>query len=928
MSAPRRALLVEFVNADQTPGRISSLFPLLKGSLLGAGVAARWVRFAVPTTNLLVHGRDEITLSDDDLAVLLALAAEQRPDVLFATDALADLQRAAVERLVSGACHWRVQVQVPKVEGLPQVEGATLLDLPGFTPDYAWEAGNAAALRREIDNVYLLTTESCGHRRSVAENPCYRGVSDARVGGRLGCAFCSNWIGASGAGRSTPLAWVLKQVRAVAASRGASERYPNALLLTRLEDPELLVPCLDALNETGLAAHTQLLVAVRTDRAVAFDRFVRAEFAAHPDSPLRIGVYASGIESFAADDLARFNKETSPLDGLRAVTLFRKLKADFPARFSYEGLSFILFSPWTTLETLHQNVGLLHFLRFHEIGNLFEARLRLHPDLAITALAERDGVIEVDESDPVLVSNRRKLFEREVAWRFLEPRLRPLSRVALRLDLRSEELDDPLLLTIERRLAAVRFPPRKDARLALLLALVDVARAAPEVLDEEVLLDRALQTWAEREAPAVLPPDGVRAGLLRLPLAEFLRRAAPLLQVGPRQVLSLEGVGRAQVDAGVLGVLNGGGLAWALVDPSTGRSVDRGTLVVAREASALAETLAQGALAARGGPERGAAVRGLGSLHGVPECCASAWAADPESQALGLPWAAVSRRSEVAGPVPAACNPLLVPALAFVPCRADCPEAGTVLGRVAAAFCPELLSGDGARAFVVPLAGDSDADLVALCLRRVDDEGFDYDVDDPAPGALAEVLRAGDRLTVGDGQLRVSKGGRVLDVMTATHAVWSPLRAWAGATWRELARGKAFLVARDAPVGGPASKTAPPPAARSRVSIVTELLRRLLERYPERFGGVALLGVDEGAGDDELRVRVALEGLEVGLTLRAAAGGEPGFVRTEHFDVAHLRETPVTSPAQRALVRALCVGLDRALSRWAPRCLPRLPSAD
>jgi hypothetical protein len=347
---------------------------------------------------------------------------------------------------------------------------------------------------------------------------------------------------------------------------------------------------------------------------------------------------------------------------------------------------------------------------------------------------------------------------------------------------------------------------------------------------------------------------------------------------------------------------------------------------VAREATVLAEALSLGAQAALGGPGRAAAVRELGRLHGVPECCASAWAADPELQALGLPWAAVSRRNEVLGPVPSACNPLLVPMLSFVPCRADCPEAAVALGLVGRAFCPELVSAGPARAFVVPLA-DGAPELVPLRLASLDDEGFDYVVDEGVGGALAEALRAGDRLSVGDGQLRVVKSGRVVDVLTATHAVWSPSRAWACETWLELARGLAFLVARDASAGQLPMETEPSLAARSRASIVTALLHRLLERFPEHFAGVGLLGVDEGAGDDELRVRVTLEGQEVGLTLRAAASGASGFVRTEHFDVAHLRETPVASPTQRALVRALCVGLDRALTRWAPGYLPRVSTA-
>ena len=85
-------------------------------------------------------------------------------------------------------------------------------------------------------------------------------------------------------------------------------------------------------------------------------------FAEHPDSKMTLGVYACGVESFAEDDLVRFNKGTTPLDSLRAVNVLHDLASKYPGRFWFTGLSFILFTPWTTVENLLLNVGLCRLL--------------------------------------------------------------------------------------------------------------------------------------------------------------------------------------------------------------------------------------------------------------------------------------------------------------------------------------------------------------------------------------------------------------------------------------------------------------------------------------------------------------------------------------------------------------------------------------
>jgi|GEM_PF-1983907 len=515
MPTSQRALLVEFVNADQHPGRVAFSFPVLKGFLAREGVPTRWVRFGLSTTNLLVNDRDEVTLGDAEFATLSELVRDHRPNLVLLTDRLYEAQLDALRPLVPDLAAVVVGSDEPVLPGLPPYRGLRELDDPAFVPGYDWEPGNAAARAKEIDNTYLLTRETCGYNARVAANPVYAGCDDVRVLERRGCAFCSNRSESGAAeGRADP-DWLVRQIRA-AALRSSPDAHPGGFLLPRVERPAVLEACAEALADTGLIATTELLLAVRADHVDGLAAFLRGWFSRFPASPLRVGVYACGIESFVDEDLLRFNKGLTAAHGLHAVETLRALAAELPGRFWYSGLTFILFTPWTTLATLRVNVEAFVQLGFVEARNVFESRLRLHPGLAITALAERDGLLVDDEPDPLLVMNRRKLFESERPWRFLDPRVRPVCQVALRFDVREGVADDPLTLEVRAALAdRRRFTSQLD-RLRFLLDLVEVAALRDEPFEPSELLAAALARYRQHHAEVLPTPSPAAAELQRL----------------------------------------------------------------------------------------------------------------------------------------------------------------------------------------------------------------------------------------------------------------------------------------------------------------------------------------------------------------------------------------------------------------------------
>ena len=795
-----RVLLIEIVNADQFPGRISAIVPFVAGYLETHAVPHRWLRFALPTTNLLTHARDEVTLPDEDLHQLLGVARELQPTHILCTDSLYAPQLAAL--WPSGTAGVTDSTDAfAGLPGLPAFRRAHELENTNFWPSYAFEAGNAAARLSSIDNVYLWLLERCGHPQPVRTCPPYAEVVDERVATHRGCAFCSNWRAAPGAKRLaraplevTPKHWITRQIAALARSRGGEGRPPNALLVTTLTHAQTLRQCLHELRETRLVDRVQLLFGLRVDQAPWLAECVRDELAADP--AVRCGVYASGLESFAASELERFNKGTTALQNLRALRIFRELAEQFPGRFSYTGLTFVLLTPWSTLPDLQLNLGLMQSLHMsrREMGNVFQARLRLHPDLAITALAEHDGLVVDEEADPLLVMNRRKLFSAERPWRFAEPRLRPLSRIMLRYDLIGTEQADSLALTIERHLRHV--DPRwraadGQALLAFTLAAIEVSMAEAATLAEDELLARTVTLCDARAAAAGVPAieqaasvsagggARFRLGEERLDLFALVGRLARVITSDCRPLVAIDGVTRAELSAGFAQLASSLGLHYAL------RDTDRpGTLLLANDPERLTRRLAVGAALAVASDEtqRAAARYEAGRLHGLPDCCAQAYAHSVFAGQHRRRLALLHGRAAWPNITISALSPFWAPMLEFVPCRPDCTRAVALQTATFAALGGESATPttDAEHAEVFALVPTPSDDVVSLLLTHCDDASLRYEPSliDPRASRLHSRLRAAERLELVPGQLRLIHDGVVIDSLTASHGLWHRTRLW------------------------------------------------------------------------------------------------------------------------------------------------------
>lgn len=265
----------------------------------------------------------------------------------------------------------------------------------------------------------------CPFSDDPLDNPHYRGLAlpvDQPVA-QLGCAFCT--------------------------AGGDYEKRPDDAVVDELVEQALYLQgaCPD-LEELVLAdqyplRYLERLVQRAHERGVKPTRWL---FASRPDSFVRererldsavaaaeatghvLEVYLSGFEAFSDRELGRYNKGVSVGVQLEAVRAMRQLTRAHPRAFSYaraRGHSLILWNPWTSVDDVAESVRVI---REHGLAELFHDmgrnRLRLYKNLPIYYAAQRDGALTTswDEGDDG--AGRRKGYNVEQPWRFLDSRTR------------------------------------------------------------------------------------------------------------------------------------------------------------------------------------------------------------------------------------------------------------------------------------------------------------------------------------------------------------------------------------------------------------------------------------------------------------------------------------------------------------------------
>lgn len=317
---------------------------------------------------------------------------------------------------------------VARVEGDRLVEGSPLPPFEGARPPYraetTWEViapGSPPPVVRKT----LFGNVGCPFAADPLENPHYARVRlpVENTVARLGCAFCD--LGGDYEKRPDPetIAYLVEQAHFWSTHAPAV----TELVLADQHATRYLVRLLSAAREAGVRP-MRWLFAARVDTLVRERARVEAAIDAARATGQSIELYLAGFEAFSDDELARYNKGVTVREQLAAVDAMRALAQAHPGVFDYarvRGHSLILWNPWTRPTDLQAS---LDTIRAHGLGELFHEmgrnRLRLYGDLPIAYAAERDGALCDTWEDGDTGAGRRKGYNPERPWRFLDARTR------------------------------------------------------------------------------------------------------------------------------------------------------------------------------------------------------------------------------------------------------------------------------------------------------------------------------------------------------------------------------------------------------------------------------------------------------------------------------------------------------------------------
>jgi hypothetical protein len=557
-----RLLLVEFLRQDEQVHRHakSMLFPFLLGCARARAVPARWVCLgaAIPC----VVGRDagrsrQVEMPAADWAALFAAVAAHRPTHVISSD---ELPPAMTRRLLAspGLARYRVMTEqggwsdgnepkdaFPPDErrrgwftawlGLADDDPAAYL-LESAAPDYGAVLANAAA-RAAATPITILGGHQCSNRRRIRANPIFDDVTPAGDP-RAGCSFCGfvdrRWHDE----RTDSLDLAEQQLRRLQATAGREGRGGRDRGTYDIFDIGLLLRFDDFFARVlrlGLPPST-FLFCPRIDDLVHAAARIEATLPALQAAGHRVRAMSMGIENFSAAENARFNKGITVAQVDALIALADRWDAAFPGVFTVfkgasraEGrgqLGFILFTPWTTLADVRENLRLAAARSFPPHGYWLYSALQLKPNAPITALARRDGLLgrrreELGQLYGAVVTGAE--VQSFVPWRFRDARVARLFHVLSRVGASHRDgaaspvfADDADFHEYHALLAALE--RRRPTTLALAEAMIELLDGPAPPRTGTALLRAALAAAGDRgaapapaQAPGAPPPPAAPA---------------------------------------------------------------------------------------------------------------------------------------------------------------------------------------------------------------------------------------------------------------------------------------------------------------------------------------------------------------------------------------------------------------------------------
>ena len=419
----------------------------------GDGSVTGGVAFVALSTESPYHSRGNVYLAD----AARALRRQGFPSRLFQVQLAGNageaeneerLQRL-VARLLEEHCRWAVfdELWTPDLGRQLQAAGIGIIETRRRTfdgarfsndadlPSVVHECGTGRPLDefadlveivgprepRPVSSIDLRVAHACGYKRALSENAFYRDVLGApEVATHRGCAYCVSALPNAGGTPDQIAVRILERIRTDRQAFPAvdtiwmafAETYYDALSVafrTGRGDPvwqglTLAMQC----RPDVIAARSQEIETLAADALACGTR-------------LRIGVV--GFENFSPREILVLNRGAEPEQLDTAAEILNGWLRQPPAGLLVHGFtpSFILFTPWTTLDDLELN---LQRIALHGLWSANIERLRIGTGTPVFAKAERDGLVA---DGPVRAAAHPNGYSSERDIRFADPQVGAVS---------------------------------------------------------------------------------------------------------------------------------------------------------------------------------------------------------------------------------------------------------------------------------------------------------------------------------------------------------------------------------------------------------------------------------------------------------------------------------------------------------------------